>query len=200
MIDVRILILPDEINLARKLVYQDYFINREWFPTNNLSNLRIAQIENATIFTDDYDKVAIWLGAFLEGEIIGCCRLCKKINGKFELELYHYLPEYIKQDAQTNEINRYATHQNFIGNPLIFVKLMKFAVEYALQSGISIFSTTGVNSVEIHTDIGFEQCEVPPFKFSESDTNSVYLVYMPNNVKKKKEIIKRCTSIIASYQ
>jgi hypothetical protein len=200
MIDLRLLISPNEVDLARKLIYQDYFINRKWFPTNNLSGVRIEQIESGKIFVDDYDDVATWFGAFLDGEIIGCCRLCRRINGTFELERYHYLPEYISQDLRANELNRYATHQNFTDSPVIFPRLIKLVVEYSLESEISIFSTTGINSVTRHTDIGFEQCDVPAFKFSDSDGDFVHLVFMSNDIKKKKEIIRRCVSIIESYQ
>lgn len=203
MIDFRLLTSQNEINLARKLIYQDYFIGRNWFPTNNLSGLRIEEIENEKMYVDDYDNVAIWFGVFLNGEIIGCCRLCKRINGKFELERYkhhNFLPEYISQDLYVNELNRYATHQNFTDNPVIFFQLIKFVVEYSLEAKISIFSTTGINSITRYIDVGFEQCDVPTFKFSDSDRNFVHLVFMPNDFKKKKKIIRRCASIIESYQ
>ena len=200
MIDVRPLISSGEINLARNLVYQDYFINRNWFPTNNRSGLRIEQVENLKVFTDDYDKVATWFGAYLAGEIIGCCRLCKRLNGKFELERYHFLPENIRQDIQVNEFNRYATHEKFTNDPMVFIKLVEFIIEYALQSNISIFSTTGINSIARYKDLGFEQCDITPFKFSETDNNYVHIVYTSNEVEKKKEFIKRCAKFIESYQ
>jgi len=200
MIDFRLLTSLNEINLARKLIYQDYFIGRNWFPTNNLSGLRIEKTENEKIFVDDYDNVATWFGVFHDDEIIGCCRLCKRINGKFELERYHYLPEYIRQDLHANEFNRYATHQNFTDSPVIFFQLIKFMAEYSLESESSIFSTTGINSITRYTDVGFEKCDVPKFKFSDSDSNFVHLVFMPNDYKKKKESIRRCVSIIESYQ
>lgn len=200
MIDFRLLTTSSEINLARKLIYQDYFVGRNWFPKNNPSGLRIERVENDKIFADDYDKIATWFGAFLESEIIGCCRLSKRINGKFELERYHYLPEYIRQDPYASEFNRYATHRKLINNPVFFFQVIKFVVEYSLEKELSIFSTTGINSITRYTDVGFEQCDAPTFKFSDSDSNSVHLVFMPNDSKRKRDIIERCISIIESYK
>lgn len=200
MINARLLNSLKEVNLARRLIYQDYFIGRNWFPVNNLSGIRIENIEKEKIFADDFDKTAIWFGAFLENEIVGCCRLCKRINGKFELERYHYLPEYISKDLRVKELNRYATHQSFTDNPVIFFHLINVVVEYSLNSEIAFFSTTGINSITRYMDAGFEKCDVPKFKFSDSDSNFVNLVFMPNDHKKKKEVIERCTSAIESQR
>jgi hypothetical protein len=190
----------DEINQAKHLVYQDYFLNRKWFPENNLSGLHIEQIGNFKIFADDYDKVSSWFGVYSEGDMVGCCRLCNKLNGLFEVERYHSLPQCIERDGKVFELNRYATQLKFSNDIGIFATLMKYIAEYALQKKLHIFSTTGINDASRYVDIGFERCDVPSFKFSESDSNYVDIVYTSNKIERKKEIIKRCAMIIASQQ
>jgi hypothetical protein len=203
MIDVAIITGSREINSAKQLIYQDYWCGKSWDPgAGNLSGLRIDHEQR--IYTDPYDQTATWFGAYISGEIIGCCRLCKRLDGIFEIEPYlekqgRSLPDDIRLEPQASEFNRFATHEKFRGSPMVFVTLTGLVTKYSLSSKIHIFSTTGYNSVTRYKKIGFKCCDFEPFKFNESDLHKVHLVYSTDSEKRKQNIVNRCASIAESY-
>jgi hypothetical protein len=208
MIEVKILSSPSEIHSAKHLLYQDYYYYRDitarWIPEEgNPSGLHIDHSQE--IYSDNYDEVATWFGVYISGEIIGCCRLCTRLEGMFEIEHYlkkqkRSLPKDIKQEKLANELNRCATHEKFRRDIMIFAKLTGFVIEYSLNSNIHVFSTTGYNDIDRHKQIGYKQCKFAPFRYSESDPNFVDLVYTTDKAERKKRIIKLCATIAKSYQ
>jgi hypothetical protein len=200
MIEKRILSVPSEINLAKKLLYQDYFLDKNWTPkAGNPSGLHINHEEK--IYSDNYDSVATWFGVFISGEIIGCCRLCKRLDEMFEIEHYleHPLPDEIKNEKFANEANRFATHKKFREDFVVFALLTGLIVEYSLGSNIHIFSTTGYNDINRHKKVGYIQCNFPPFQYSKSDPY-VHLVYTTTKNEQKQNIVNQCKIIVKAYQ
>jgi hypothetical protein len=198
MIDIRMLSTPNEVNLAKHLLYQDYFLDIGWTPyEDNPSGLRVNHPQK--VYTDNYDKVSIWFGAFIAGEIIGCCRLCQRLEGKFEIERYleSPLPSEIK-DGSFAEANRFATQKKFRRDFAIFALLTQSIVEYSLKSDIHIFSTTGYNDLDRHKEVGYVQCDIPPFQYSKSDP-FVHVIYTTTKSEQKQYIINLCKAIAKTY-
>jgi hypothetical protein len=145
----------------------------------------------------------MWFGAFVADEIIGCCRLCTRLDEKFEVEHYlkqRPLPDEIRNEQNAYEANRFATRKKFKKDIGVFALITGFIVEYSLYANSHIFSTTGYNNIDWHTEVGYEQCDFPAFSYDEKLPPSVHLVYTTTNQEKKQIIVDRCKKIFATCQ
>jgi hypothetical protein len=93
----RLLESKHEIETAQRLIYQVFVEEMQWIPDiENPSGIRFFEDQKGKRFVDYFDENAIWFGTFHHQTLIACWRFCEPRNGKFELEHYHPIPNFLK--------------------------------------------------------------------------------------------------------
>lgn len=172
------------LTYVRHFLYKVYVEHLKWLPdTDNKSGIHIAIEGGFQVFTDDYDDVSDWYGAYIDDEIVGCFRASKRVEGQFELERYHYLPTFLKKDASLRELNRFAVHPQYENTPVIYVLFLRYIVDWASRNNVPLFSTTGMhNLTRVYNVVGIKTSDVASFRYAPSDPNLIKIVYaMPGN-------------------
>lgn len=173
----RFLESDEEIRMAQRLIYQVYVEEIGWIPEQeNPSRIHFQSWQGKMLFMDDFDRNALWFGTFHYDELIACWRFCPPQQGKFELELYHPVPNFLKA-SNSLEVNRLAIHRNYRNRSRIIYGLIREAYETLYQDFDYTFAAvTFPNPGDLYLKIGLKKLNVPSFKYSPSDPQEVSLI------------------------
>lgn len=176
MINVRVLNSPDLIENACELLYKVYIADAKWqFNSNNPSLLRVKVKNKRKLLVDKFVDKSIWFGAFDNGLLIGCARLCASDkNGKFEVEGYQsskVIHKYLPKNAF--EMGKVAIKKEYKGQKIAHLLYLK-AFEYAKHYQKSVFGCLNNSAIKLL----FKQIELPlkmenAFKYEEHDDKLV---------------------------
>ncbi|NET41710.1 GNAT family N-acyltransferase [Okeania sp. SIO2B3] len=177
--EARILTDEQEIIEAKKLTYEVLVKEQKWeIKPDNPSGLHIKDLPQGKVLWDDYDAVATRLGVFEENTLVGCLRICKRLNGKFELEHYNSLLDFIQKDELAVEITRLAVGKKYRFS-IVILLLFRLTYESLLEKGgyawgTGFWPTPGKLYVN---KFGFTRHEIP-FRYYFDDPKEVYLYYI----------------------
>lgn len=181
MITVRVLNDSDLVDNACELLYKVYIEEAKWmFSKNNPSLLRVEIKKGKKLLIDRFVEKAVWFGAFDNGLLIGCARLCSTDeNGKFEVEGYKNSKNISKYLSNNDfEMGKVAVKKEYKGQKVLHLLYLK-AFEYARHYEKSVF---GCLSNSIIKGL-FKQIELPlkmqnAFKYEDHDYKPVNFYYI----------------------
>ncbi len=192
-IDIKELKTSDEIILAKNLLYKIYIEEFKWnFSDINPSDLKIENYYDVKILKDKFDEISKWFGVFIEKRIAACCKFCQRLNGKFELELYQNIPDFISNDSNAIEINKLVIKKEYRGKFLLFHMAKYFYT--ALLNNYSTIFTTAVFPVPglLYTqNLGFKTADLEPFKYIKEQNEYVNLLFIPDDKNYKQNQLKK---------
>ncbi|NES83401.1 MAG: GNAT family N-acetyltransferase [Moorea sp. SIO1G6] len=178
--NARVLTEEQEIIEAKKIAYEVLVKEEKWeLPADNPSGLHVKDLPQGKVLWDDYDTVATWLGVFEHNSLVGCLRICRRFKGKFELERYHELPDFIKQDKLAVEGTRLAVRKHYRQSTAVF-KLLKLLYKDLLYSNGGYLFGTGFlpNPGKLYVnEFGMTKHGLP-FRYHPEDPKEVYLYYI----------------------
>ena len=177
--EARVLTDKQEIIEAKKLAYEVLVKEQKWeIKPNNPSGLHIKDFPEGKVLWDDYDTVATWLGVFQENILVGSLRICRRLNGKFELEHYHSLLDFIQKDELAVEVTRLAVEKNYRFSVVVLL-LFRLMYKNLLEKGGYAWGTAPwPNPGKLHVrKFGLTRHEIP-FRYYPDDPQEVYLYYL----------------------
>lgn len=178
MMEARILTDEGEIIEAKKLAYEVLVEELKWeIKPDNPSGLYVKELPEGKVLWDEYDAVATWLGVFEENTLVGCLRICRRLNGKFELELYRELLDFIREDELAMECTRFSFSKRYRRSGAILI-LVRLVFKIFLENGGYLF-TTGFfpHPGKLYVNkFGLTRHETP-FSYYPDDPQEVYLYY-----------------------
>lgn len=177
--EARILTDEQEIIEAKKLAYEVLVKEQKWeIKPDNPSGLHIKNLPQGKLLWDDYDTVATRLGVFQENILVGSLRICRRLDGKFELECYHELLDFIREDHLGMEITRLAVAKQYrqsVAALMLFLLLYQIFLENGgYLFGTGFFPHPGKLYVN---KFGATRHEIP-FRYYSDDPQEVYLYYI----------------------
>ncbi|MBN2545070.1 MAG: hypothetical protein JXB50_04675 [Spirochaetes bacterium] len=196
-IDIKELVKSDDIILAKNLLYNIYIDEFNWnFPNPNPSGLKIEKNENINIIVDKFDEISNWIGVFIEKKIAACCKFCQRLNGKFELELYQNIPDFILKDPNAVEINKLVIKKEFRGKFLL-LNIAKFLYTNFMNSYSTIFTTAvfPMPGLLYTQNLGFKKTDLDPFKYIKEQKDYVNLLFIPGDKNYKCNHLKKLIKI-----
>lgn len=177
--EARILTDEQEIIEAKKLAYEVLVKEQKWeIKADNPSGLHIKYLPQGKLLWDDYDTVATRLGVFQENTLVGSLRICRRLNGKFELECYHELLDFIREDDLAIESTRFVFAKEYRRSVAVLI-LLRLLFQIVLEKGGYLF-TTGFfpNPGKLYVNkFGFTRHEIS-FLYYPDDPQEVYLYYI----------------------
>ncbi|NEP87347.1 MAG: hypothetical protein F6K18_11205 [Okeania sp. SIO2C2] len=178
--EARILTNEQEIIEAKKLAYEVLVKEQQWeIKPDNPSGLQIKYLpQGGKVLWDNYDTVATWLGVFQENTLVGSQRICRRLNGKFELECYHELLDFIREDDLAIESTRFVFAKQYRRSVAVLF-LLKLLFQILLENG-GYLLTTGFfpNPGKLYVNkFGLTRHEIP-FRYYPDDPEEVYLYYI----------------------
>ncbi|MDY7003901.1 MAG: hypothetical protein SWX82_08065 [Cyanobacteriota bacterium] len=177
--EARILTDEQEIIEAKKLAYEVLVKEQKWeIKPDNPSGLHIKNLPQGKVLWDNYDTVATRLGVFQENTLVGSQRICRRLNGKFELECYHELLDFIREDDLAIESTRFVFAKQYRQSVAVLI-LLRLLFQILLENGGYLF-TTGFfpNPGKLYVNkFGFTRHEIP-FRYYPDDPQEVYLYYI----------------------
>jgi hypothetical protein len=173
----RRLVSKHEIRMAQSLVYQVYVEEMGWIPDqDNPSGIRLADDDGTSVFIDDYEQTAIWIGTFDEHRLVACWRWCRPIDGAFETERYHPLPAELTV-ARAMEVNRLVIHPAHRTRGRVFYHLVRETYKMlAPVIDLAICAVAFPDPGELYVKIGLKPADCPPFKYSPKDADEVLVL------------------------
>ncbi len=139
--EARVLTDKQEIIEAKKLAYEVLVKEQKWeIKPDNPSGLHIKELPQGKVLWDDYDTVATWLGVFQENTLVGSQRICRRLNGKFELECYHELLDFIREDDLAMETTRFVLVKQY-RQSVAALMLFRLLYQIFLENGGYLFGT-----------------------------------------------------------
>lgn len=168
-----------EIRMAQRLIYEVFVDEIGWVPNQvNPSGIRFVNDSEGTLFADDFDDVATWFGTFQNQELIACWRFCEPKNGKFELEHYHPLPDFLKA-AKSLEVTRLVIQPKYRNRSRVMLDLTQTTYKHLGHRFDYIFAAVEFpNPGNLYLKLGMKQIAVKPFKYSPWDRNEVQLIVL----------------------
>ena len=166
---------------AKSLLYETYCEEMGWFPSpNNPSELRVEDYRGAKILEDKFPQVSIWMGVFnLQNELVGCARVSGRHPVTQQIDMMDYMPEgskFVFENIDSDglcEASRMAVRKAYRYKGVVFLMLLKKAIEIACANRTTIFVTNAGRSWEIlrkyATNTGVE------FSYEERDPCPVKL-------------------------
>jgi len=192
-IDIKELITSDEIILAKNLLYNIYIEEFKWnLSDSNPSELKIENYYDIKILKDKFDEISKWFGVFIEKKIAACCKFCQRLNGKFEIELYQNIPEFILNDSGAVEINKLVIKKEFRGKFLL-LQLAKYLYANLINNYTTIFTTAvfPMPGLLYTQNLGFKKAELDPFKYIKEQNDNVNLLFIPDDINYKQNQLKK---------
>lgn len=176
--EARILTDEGEIIEAKKLAYEVLVEELKWeIKPDNPSGLHVKELPEGKVLWDNYDTVATRLGVFEENTLVGSMRICRRLNGKFELELYRELLDFLREDELAMEATRLAIRKGYRRSGA-FLILIRLLFQIFLENG-GYLLTTGFfpHPGKLYVNkLGLTRHEVP-FRYYPDDPQEVYLYY-----------------------
>ena len=179
MMEAKILADEGEIIEAKKLAYEVLVEELKWeIKPDNPSGLYVKELPEGKVLWDNYDTVASWLGVFEGNTLVGCLRICRRLNGKFELESYHELLDFIKEDELAVEATRLAIRKGYRRSGAILI-LIRLLFQILLENGGYLLATGFFpHPGKLYVNkFGLTRHEVP-FRYYPDDPQEVYLYYL----------------------
>lgn len=179
MMEAIILKEEREIIEAKKLAYEVLVEELKWeIKPDNPSGLYVKELPEGKVLWDNYDTVATWLGVFEENTLVACQRICRRLNGKFELECYHELLYFIREDELAMEVTRFAIRKGYRRSGAILM-LFRLLYQIMLKNGGYFFGTAFfTNPGKLYVNkFGMTRNEIP-FRYYQDDPQEVYLYYL----------------------
>ena len=179
MMEARILTEATEVIEAQKLAYEVLVEELKWeIKADNPSGLHVKELPEGKVLLDDYDTVATWFGAFTENTLVGCQRICRRLNGKFELECYHKLLDFIKEDELAMEVTRLALRKGYRRSGAILM-LFRLLYQTLLENGGYLFATGFFpHPGKLYVNKFGATRHQTPFRYYPDDPQEVYLYYL----------------------
>lgn len=186
MITIKTLTSKSDIDKACALLHEVYIEELKWnFESDNPSHIRIEVKNNKKVLVDRFTNQAIWFGAFLDKNLVGCARLCARDkNGKFEVEAYPtsiIISKYLNE-SNCLEVSKFAV-KNSYQQKLFLTKYIFFNIfKYCQKNNYSLIALTHNRYLKFF----FEQINFPlkiaeAFKYEVSDPSSVNFYYASVN-------------------
>ncbi|NET55003.1 MAG: GNAT family N-acetyltransferase [Symploca sp. SIO2E6] len=189
----------EEIIEAKKIAYEVLVKELKWeLRADNPSGLHVKNLPQGKMLCDDYDQVATWLGVFDQNTLVGCLRVCSRFQGKFELERYHELLDFIKQDPLAIEGNRLAVRKDYRQSTAV---LMLFRILYkdllSNKGGYCFGTGFFPNPGKLYVNkFGMKKHEIP-FRYHPEDSQEVYLYYINGYDRSKlREMISKFETLL----
>jgi hypothetical protein len=177
----KILQSSEDIYDAKHLLYRVYFEEQNWLHSpNNPSELRYETLQNGKkILEDKHDKLSTWFGAFYDGRLISCFRICSRdYANRLEMQLYQPSNDKLNDLLDINknkhivEANRVALDKSFRGKGLVHMKLIKSMYDYCIENKLSIVASHSTNFVSLAhllDRITFKSVPEISFKYDQND-------------------------------
>ncbi|NET16151.1 MAG: hypothetical protein F6K08_26665 [Okeania sp. SIO1H6] len=168
-----------EIIEAKKLAYEVSVKEQKWeIKPDNPSGLHVKELPEGKVLSDDYDTVATWLGVFQENTLVGSQRICRRLNGTFELECYHELLDFIREDDLAMESTRFVFAKQYRQSVAVLM-LFRLLYQIFLEKGGYLFGTAFFpNPGKLYVNkFGGTRHEIP-FRYYPDDPQEVYLYYL----------------------
>lgn len=161
----------------KKLAYEFRIAELKFeIQADNSSGLHVQNLPEGKVLCDDYDTVATWLGVF-DGNTLACStRICRRLNGKFELECYRELLDFIKEDELAMQVTRLVVRKKYRGSRAILM-LFKLLFQIFWENGGYLFATSVFpNPGKLYVNkFGLTRHEAP-FPHYLNDQQEAYLV------------------------
>ena len=177
--EARILTDEREIIEAQKLAYDVLVKEQQWkIKVDNPSGLHLKYSRLGYLLVDRYDIVATWLGVFQQNRCLGCLRTTSRLNGKFELEHYYGLLDFLKQDKLSIEVNRLAIRKAY-QRSIVILMLFKLLYQRLLERGGYAWGTSfWPNPGQLYVKkLGLTRNKTP-FRYYPDDPEEVYIYYI----------------------
>lgn len=189
---------PDEIPTAKRLLYDVYTGDLNWHPpADNPSMWRTSQLDGEPVFTDRFEEVSEWFGAFAAGLLVGAVRLITPLQNMLEIEYYYDIPKSLRQLGPAAEMNRMVIrdHQK---NAAAIIPLFQVCIETLLaRKTASLFVATTIPSpTDFLLKIGFEAHG--NFRYAADDAEVCLLHLNTNDHTKIEGIIATCLQLRAA--
>lgn len=167
----------EQIKLAQRLIYQTFIEEIGWIPDrDNPSGIQVIHQQNDRYFVDAYDQVARWFGTFHRDRLIACWRFCAPLDGKFELEHYHPIPEFLKT-SRSLEITRLVVHPQYRTRSRVMLHLTQATYQHLCPDYDYTFAAVEFPYPgDLYLKLGAKKLTVPPFKYSPTDRNTVEMI------------------------
>ncbi|UIE39638.1 GNAT family N-acyltransferase [Leptodesmis sichuanensis] len=171
--------IEQHIKLAQRLVHQVFVEEMGWIPDPlNPSGIRCVDDRLGKLFVDDFDEAAIWFGTFHHGHLIACWRFCPPRNGKFELEHYHPIPDFLKTSASL-EVTRLVIYPQYRQRSRVLLNLAQTTHQHLRDQFNYVFAAVEFpHPGNLYLKLGLKRAGVSPFKYSPVDQNEVEIVVL----------------------
>jgi hypothetical protein len=200
-LEIRELATSTEQLLARQLFFEVLVQEGKWdIPQPDPAGLRIESLHDGShALADDYDSIAVFFGAFQDGELVGAHRLTPALNGLHQVQRYnvHSLPAFLCRDNAI-ELTRLAIRPQARHSPamlLLFHKEFEWVVsnhtEYAFTT--AHFPEPG----EMFVRLGMQLSPLAPFRFLEHDPDPVQLLHVHRDEVATTKLWKMTTRLLA---
>ncbi|ORY03451.1 hypothetical protein K493DRAFT_297457 [Basidiobolus meristosporus CBS 931.73] len=136
----QIRIVQDEegINQIQRLLYTVYIEEGKWkFNPANPAGIRI--VDDRLI--DNRDDIATYFGAFSNKKLIGCCRICPRHEGLFEIQSYTSKPLSLLNTKNLVEGSRSAVLPEYREHG-VFRIMFREVLQYCYQRDLLLFTCT----------------------------------------------------------
>ena len=196
-ITTRVLSSENDFLQAKHLVHEIFIKElKRNFPSNNPSGVRVSKKNGLNLLEDDFDEWATWIGAFHNDKLVGCNRHFTPLNGQFEIERYHKLPNSVTDKKNVVESNRLVVDPEYrsLG---IMDNIFKYALSYFENQGIQYSICTakvpGIGTLYIRK-VGYELVDNISFKYNPSDEEEVKVMILDLTKTKIKSLNKAVSS------
>ncbi|ORX93482.1 hypothetical protein K493DRAFT_302639 [Basidiobolus meristosporus CBS 931.73] len=170
----QIRIVKDEegINQIQRLLYTVYIEEGKWkFNPANPAGLRI---ENHRL-TDNRDDIATYFGAFSNKKLIGCCRICPRHEGLFEIQNYNSKTLSLLTEKNLVEGSRSAVLPEYRQHGVFHIMFHE-VLQYCYQRDLLLFVCTSSNELQrIFRIIDFPMVEDFTFRYESHDPKECQL-------------------------
>lgn len=174
--DARILI-GEDVRCAQSLAAKVLVKEQGWrIPSPNPTRLRVED----GLLLDDYDSTAAWFGVFDADELVGCLRVCSRLEGEFELERYwREVPSFITDEPAAWEATRFAIAPSHRLTDALLSLAHATSVWLLERDARLLFATShfprpGINYTET---FGFTKLD-SPFRYHPDDAEEAYPLFM----------------------
>lgn len=190
----------DEIDLACQLLYDVYTSEMKWEPpSGNPSGFRVTDIAGRKALTDIFTAASDWFGVFDKGDLVGCIRLLRPVEGRLEIENYRKVPsaQHVNHGA-IREVNRFALRPSYRAG-VAGVHLIREVIRHAKRDKVDSI-ITAVSMPEpagLCRKLGFIDVGLAPFKYAAGDSREVSLYALDcRQIASLEKILTFCDELI----
>ena len=178
-----------DVLAAKQLLHQVYVHELGWkISVENPSNLRTLNVDGLPHLEDKFEQEAIWLGIKSGSRVVGILRVLLPKTGRFEIEEYKALPDFLKTDGKSCEINRLALDSSF-GDERVFPLLLEKTFLHCISRGFKYLFTSiqFPQPGDFFLSLGMKKVEGGDFKYTDFDPHPVSILYFDLSDKLRNE-------------